>query len=83
VWMGVWSENFGAQRFYARYGFSKVGTYAFPVGKVFDLEFILRRPPTAACAGSCRAAPASPAVVRSIRLMTLFPSAGAPPNGLG
>jgi len=48
VWLGVWSENFGAQRFYARYGFSKVGTYEFPVGKVRDLEFILRRPPTAA-----------------------------------
>jgi len=44
----VWSENFGAQRFYARYGFSKVGTYEFPVGQVRDLEFILRRPPQAA-----------------------------------
>ena len=34
LWLGVWSENFGAQRFYARYGFSKVGTYEFPVGSV-------------------------------------------------
>jgi ribosomal protein S18 acetylase RimI-like enzyme len=48
LWLGVWSENFGAQRFYARYGFSKVGTYEFPVGQVRDLEFILRRPPQAA-----------------------------------
>ncbi len=48
LWLGVWSENFGAQRFYARYGFSKVGTYEFPVGTVRDLEFILRRPPTPA-----------------------------------
>jgi len=44
LWVGVWSENFGAQRFYARYGLEKVGTYEFPVGQVRDLEFILRRP---------------------------------------
>lgn len=45
LWVGVWSENLGAQRFYARYGFEKVGTYGFPVGRVVDLEFILRREP--------------------------------------
>ncbi|WP_197017193.1 GNAT family N-acetyltransferase [Pseudoxanthomonas suwonensis] len=44
LWIGVWSENFGAQRFYARRGFERVGTYEFPVGRVRDLEFILRRP---------------------------------------
>lgn len=44
VWIGVWSENFGAQRFYGRQGFEKVGEYDFPVGKTVDLEFILRRP---------------------------------------
>lgn len=44
LWVGVWSENLGAQRFYARYGFRKAGTYGFPVGRVVDLEFILRRP---------------------------------------
>lgn len=43
LWVGVWSENLGAQRFYARYGFAKVGTYDFPVGRVRDLEFIMRR----------------------------------------
>jgi ribosomal protein S18 acetylase RimI-like enzyme len=43
LWIGVWSENPGAQRFYARHGFGKVGTYEFPVGRVRDLEFILRR----------------------------------------
>ncbi len=31
LWIGVWSENFGAQRFYARYGFERVGEYEFPV----------------------------------------------------
>jgi ribosomal protein S18 acetylase RimI-like enzyme len=43
VYVGVWSENFGAQRFYARYGFGKVGEYYFPVGNTRDLEFILKR----------------------------------------
>jgi diamine N-acetyltransferase len=42
-WLGVWSENVGAQRFYARYGFARVGQYEFPVGQVRDLEYILRR----------------------------------------
>jgi len=46
LWLGVWSENFGAQRFYARYGFTKVGEYLFPVGATNDLEFIMRRVPT-------------------------------------
>ena len=43
LWIGVWSENFGAQRLYRRYGFEKVGEYEFPVGQTRDLEFILRR----------------------------------------
>lgn len=44
LWVGVWSENFGAQRFYARYGCVQVGAYEFPVGESRDLEFMLRRP---------------------------------------
>ncbi len=44
LWIGVWSENLGAQRFYGRHGFAKVGEYEFPVGRVRDREFILRRP---------------------------------------
>lgn len=43
VYIGVWSENCGAQRFYARYGFGKVGEYGFRVGSTIDREFILRR----------------------------------------
>lgn len=43
LWIGVWSENFGAQRLYGRLGFAKVGEYHFPVGETRDLEFILRR----------------------------------------
>lgn len=45
LWIGVWSENLGAQRFYQRYGFHKVGDYRFAVGRVRDHEFILRRDP--------------------------------------
>lgn len=44
LWIGVWSENFGAQRFYGREGFEKVGEYGFKVGGTVDHEFILRRP---------------------------------------
>lgn len=43
LYVGVWSENLGAQRFYRRYGFAKIGEYGFPVGKIVDREFILRR----------------------------------------
>jgi len=43
LYVGVWSENYGAQRFYDRYGFKKVGEYGFPVGKTIDREFILKR----------------------------------------
>jgi diamine N-acetyltransferase len=43
LYIGVWSENFGAQRFYARYDFKKIGEYGFPVGTTVDREFILRR----------------------------------------
>ena len=43
IWISVWSENFGAQRFYARHGFSKVAEYEFPVGRQRDIEFMFRR----------------------------------------
>ena len=43
LWIGVWSENFSAQRFYGRHGFDMAGEYLFPVGQTRDREFILRR----------------------------------------
>jgi ribosomal protein S18 acetylase RimI-like enzyme len=43
LYVGVWSENLGAQRLYQRYGFEKVGEYGFPVGDHVDHEFILKR----------------------------------------
>ncbi|HEX7853195.1 MAG TPA: GNAT family N-acetyltransferase [Sphingobium sp.] len=42
-WLGVWSGNERAQRFYARFGFERVGNYDFAVGDHRDHEFILRR----------------------------------------
>ena len=43
LWIGVWSENHRALRFYARHGFEKAGEYEFIVGSSRDHEFILRR----------------------------------------
>lgn len=45
LWISVWSENTGAQRFYARHGFSFAGEYEFPVGEQRDREFMFRRQP--------------------------------------
>lgn len=47
LWLSVWSENLGAQRFYARYGFEFVAEYEFPVGAQRDREFMYRRPASA------------------------------------
>jgi ribosomal protein S18 acetylase RimI-like enzyme len=41
VYLGVWSQNHGAQRFYGRFGFEIVGEYEFIVGAARDREFIM------------------------------------------
>lgn len=43
LYIGVWSENYGAQRLYARFGFEKISEYDFPVGEHVDREFILKQ----------------------------------------
>lgn len=43
LYVGVYSDNVGAQRLYGRFGFEKVGEYDFPVGAHIDREFILKR----------------------------------------
>jgi len=43
IWISVFSENHGAQRFYARRGFAKVAEYDFIVGRQRDHEFMFRR----------------------------------------
>lgn len=40
VHLSVWSENFGAQRFYQRYGFCKIADIAFWVGDHKDDELL-------------------------------------------
>lgn len=49
LWISVWSENYGAQRFYGRHGFEHAGEYAFIVGEQRDREFMYRRKPVATC----------------------------------
>lgn len=43
LYLSVYSENFGAQRFYQRNGFSKVGEFFFSVGTDRDREFLYCR----------------------------------------
>jgi len=43
IWLGVWSGNQRAQRFYEKDGFRRVGEYRFRVGSTLDHEFIMRR----------------------------------------
>jgi ribosomal protein S18 acetylase RimI-like enzyme len=40
VQLSVWSENYGAQRFYQRYGFAKIADIDFYVGNTRDDEFL-------------------------------------------
>lgn len=43
VQLSVWSQNPGAQRFYARYGFAKVADVTFRVGEQLDEEYLFTR----------------------------------------
>ena len=40
VQLSVWSENYGAQKFYQRYGFAKIADIDFMVGEQRDEEFL-------------------------------------------
>lgn len=42
LWLGVWSGNERAQRFYTVHGFKHAGQYEFPVGAWRDKEYIYR-----------------------------------------
>jgi ribosomal protein S18 acetylase RimI-like enzyme len=44
VWLGVNQENERAQRFYAKNGFTRVGTKRFLVGERYEDDFVLERP---------------------------------------
>jgi ribosomal protein S18 acetylase RimI-like enzyme len=43
VWLCVFSENSKAQKFYAHYGFNKVGEFDCPVGETKVRDFIMKR----------------------------------------
>ena len=43
LYVGVYSENAGAQKLYQSYGFEKVAEYHFLVGNQPDLEWIMKR----------------------------------------
>ena len=40
IQLSVYSENYGAQRFYQRYGFGKIADITFQVGEQLDAEFL-------------------------------------------
>lgn len=43
IHLSVYSENFGGQRFYARYGFAKIADTTFKVGTQIDAEFLFEK----------------------------------------
>ncbi len=42
IYLGVYSENYRAQRFYQKHGFARVGAYSFKVGDHSDPEYIMK-----------------------------------------
>ena len=44
VVLSVYSENYGAQRFYQRYGFVKTADTTFKVGAQLDAEYLFEKP---------------------------------------
>ena len=40
IQLSVYAENFGAQKFYERYGFGKIAAITFTVGEQIDPEFL-------------------------------------------
>jgi ribosomal protein S18 acetylase RimI-like enzyme len=41
LWLGVWDKNEKAIKFYERWGFKKVGSHAFMLGKDAQNDFIM------------------------------------------
>ncbi|KAI8903332.1 acetyltransferase, GNAT family [Gorgonomyces haynaldii] len=42
IWLGVWEDNFRAQRFYQNHGFVHVGEHSFLVGNAVDRDLLFR-----------------------------------------
>jgi len=43
LWLGVWEENFKAQKVYERMGFGKVGSHDFVMGSCVQTDWILTK----------------------------------------
>jgi len=43
IWLGVWEQNFNAQRFYAKWGFEKFGEHVFQMGDDPQIDWLLKR----------------------------------------
>jgi diamine N-acetyltransferase len=43
VWLGVWERNLAAQRFYARWGFTRRGESSFHLGDEVQTDRIMAR----------------------------------------
>jgi ribosomal protein S18 acetylase RimI-like enzyme len=43
IHLSVYSENFGAQRFYQRYGFARTADTTFKVGEQLDAEYLFEK----------------------------------------
>ncbi|KAH6669302.1 acyl-CoA N-acyltransferase [Halenospora varia] len=41
MWLGVWEENFSAQKVYEKLGFKKIGTHDFVMGECVQTDWIL------------------------------------------
>lgn len=42
LWLGVWEANTAAIRFYERYGFTKMGTHPYYIGKDRQTDWLMR-----------------------------------------
>lgn len=43
LWLGVWEENFKAQKVYKKMGFMKVGSHDFVMGSCVQTDWILSK----------------------------------------
>lgn len=41
MWLGVWEENFNAQRVYEKLGYRRVGKHDFVIGGDVQTDFIM------------------------------------------
>lgn len=42
LWLGVWSQNFSAQKFYKKLGFERIGEMYFEYGSEIETNFVMQ-----------------------------------------